>query len=95
MNDQTEKNKEVVREFCNLALNLRKQQEGVAKYRGSSYRQHHPTAGDGRAPFIAFVEGFIKVFPSLRFDFKRFIAEEISWLSIVISPGNRANAAWP
>jgi predicted SnoaL-like aldol condensation-catalyzing enzyme len=46
----TGKNKEVVREFCNLVLNLRKPQEGIAKYRGSSYRKHNPTAGDGRHP---------------------------------------------
>ena len=42
---------------------------------GSSYRKHNPTAGDGPAPFIAFVEGFVKDSLSLRFDFKRFIAE--------------------
>lgn len=75
MNDHQEKNKEIVRDFYNLALNLRKPREAVAKYLGSSYRQHNPTAGDGPAPFIAFVEGFVKAFPSLHFDFKRFIAE--------------------
>jgi predicted SnoaL-like aldol condensation-catalyzing enzyme len=32
-------------------------------------------AGDGPAPFIEFVRGFAKAFPSLKFDFKRQIAE--------------------
>ena len=32
-------------------------------------------AGDGADPFIAFVREFVNTFPSLRFDFKRLVAE--------------------
>ncbi len=75
MNDQLEANKAVVHEFYNLAFNLKKPEEAVAKYVGPYYRQHNPSAGDGLEPFIAFVRGFVKAFPSLHFDFKRQVAE--------------------
>ena len=75
MNDQQEKNKTVVKDFYHLALNLNKPEEAVARYLGPCYLQHNPTAGDGPGPFIAFVKGFFQAFPSLHFDFRRFIAE--------------------
>lgn len=75
MSGHLESNKSVVRDFYNLALNLKKPEEAVAKYVGSTYRQHNPMAGDGADLFIAFVRGFVKTFPSLRFDFRRLVAE--------------------
>ena|SRR3989304_1338917 len=45
MNDQLEANKFVVREFYNLAFNLRKPEEAVARYTGPYYRQHNPAVG--------------------------------------------------
>ncbi|HLB70026.1 MAG TPA: hypothetical protein VJJ51_03185 [Candidatus Methanoperedens sp.] len=39
-------------------------------------RQHNPAAGDGPEPFIVFVREFAKAFPSMRFDFKRQVAEK-------------------
>ncbi len=76
VNDQMEANKAIIREFYNVAFNLKKPEEAVAKYIGPYYRQHNPTVGDGPEPFIAFVRGFAKAFPSLRFDFKRQVAEK-------------------
>ena len=38
MNGHLEANKSVVREFYNLAFNLKKPEEAVAKYVGSYYR---------------------------------------------------------
>ncbi len=75
MSQQLEANKAAVRDFYNLAFNLRKPEEAVAKHIGSSYLQHNPVAGDGPEPFIAFVRGYTQAFPSLRVDFKRLIAE--------------------
>ncbi|MGH2376484.1 MAG: nuclear transport factor 2 family protein [bacterium] len=75
MSQQLEANKATVRHFYNLAFNVRKPEEAVAKHIGSSYRQHNPAAGDGPEPFIAFVRGYAQAFPSLRVDFKRLIAE--------------------
>jgi predicted SnoaL-like aldol condensation-catalyzing enzyme len=75
MNNGNEKNKELVRDFYHLSLNLKKPEEAVAKYLGPYYRQHNPGAADGADAFIAFVHGFTGAFPALHFDFKRFIAE--------------------
>jgi predicted SnoaL-like aldol condensation-catalyzing enzyme len=71
----TEKNKKTVREFYDMALNQKKPEEAVSKYVGKVYRQHNPNAGDGGEAFISFVKGFVKQYPELHFDFKRFIAE--------------------
>ena len=95
MSGQLEANKSVVRDFYNLAFNLKKPEEAVAKYVGSHYRQHNPTAGDGADPFIAFVRGFVKAFPPLRFDFKRFVAEGdlvVVHSHLVRKPGGRGMA---
>ena len=75
MRDRLEANKTVVREFYDLAFNKQKPDEAVAKYVGRTYRQHNPSAGDGTAPFVEFVRGFARAFPSLRFEFKRLVAE--------------------
>ena len=95
MNDQQEENKTIVRDFYNLALNLKKPDEAVARYLGSYYRQHNPTAGDGPGPFIAFVKGFTQAFPALHFDFRRFIAEGdlvVVHSHLVRKPGDRGMA---
>jgi len=73
--DRLEANKTAVREFYDLAFNQQKPDEAVAKYVGRTYRQHNPEAGNGTAPFISFVRGFVQAFPSLRFEFKRQVAE--------------------
>jgi len=75
MKDQLESNKTIVRDFYNLAMNLKKPEEAAARFIGPYYRQHNPGAGDGAGPFIAFVKGFISAFPTLHFSFKRIIAE--------------------
>jgi predicted SnoaL-like aldol condensation-catalyzing enzyme len=70
MKDQKDVNKEMVREFHHLALNLKKPEEAVAKYLGPYYRQHNPGAPDGAEAFIAFVKGFTGAFSELHFDFR-------------------------
>src|SRR5687768_11506852 len=60
---ESERNKEVVRAFYDLAFNRQKPEEAVAQYVGPSYSQHNPTAGDGKEAFIALVKGFTKAFP--------------------------------
>jgi len=75
MKDLREINKELVKNYYELSLNQKKPEEAVAKYLGPYYRQHNPGAGDGGEAFIGFVHVFAKMFPTLHFDFKRFIAE--------------------
>jgi predicted SnoaL-like aldol condensation-catalyzing enzyme len=95
MNSQNEKNKEMVREYYHLALNLRRPEEAVKKYLGPFYRQHNPGAADGADAFIAFVKGFTGALPSLRFDFKRFVAEGdlvVVHSHLIRQPGDRGVA---
>jgi len=75
MADLLATNKRIVREFYDLAFNQKKPAEAASKYLGRVYRQHNPGAGDGSDAFVAFVTGFVKAYPSLRFDLKRIIAE--------------------
>jgi predicted SnoaL-like aldol condensation-catalyzing enzyme len=75
MNDQSESNKAIVRDYYDLAFNQKKPEEAVAKHMGPYYRQHNPQAADGPEPFIAFVRGFAQAFPSMKVDMKRMIAE--------------------
>jgi predicted SnoaL-like aldol condensation-catalyzing enzyme len=75
MSHTIEQNKATVRAFYDLAFNQRQPEAAVAKYLGKTYRQHNPMAGDGPAPFIAFVKWITGANPDLRFHFKRFIAE--------------------
>jgi len=75
MTSTAESNKAAVRDFYDLAFNQRQPAEAAARHVGSVYRQHNPGAADGAEAFAEFVTGFTQAFPSLRVDFKRFVAE--------------------
>ena len=90
-----ENNKAAVREFYDLSLNRRQPEEAVRKYLGPYYRQHNPGAGDGPEAFIAFVKGFTKAYPSLKFEFKRLVAEGdlvVVHSRLTLNPGDRGTA---
>ena len=95
MNDQLEANKKIVREWNELAINQRKPEEAVAKYLGPNYRQHNPGAGDGPEPFIKTVKRFAQIFPELRMEPKRIIAEGdlvVLHSHLILKPGDRGTA---
>lgn len=75
MAEMRQRNTILVREFYHLAMNLRSPEEAAAKYLGPFYRQHNPGAGDGDQAFITYVRDFLKTYPALTFEFRRFIAE--------------------
>ena len=93
--DTAEANKAAVHEFYDLAFNQQKPEEAVRKHLGPYYRQHNPGAGDGGDAFTEFVKGFTKVYPTLKYSFKRMVAE--GGLVVVhshqtLSPGDRRTA---
>jgi predicted SnoaL-like aldol condensation-catalyzing enzyme len=95
MNDQLEANKRIICEWQDLAIDQRKPEEAVAKYLGPNYRQHNPGAGDGSEPFIATVKRFIQIFPELRMESKRIIAEGdyvVLHSHLILKPGDRGSA---
>jgi predicted SnoaL-like aldol condensation-catalyzing enzyme len=69
------RNKQVVQGFLRTAFVAGKPEEAVAKYVGAVYRQHSPTAADGKDAFIAFASRLAREHPDLRLDVKRLIAE--------------------
>lgn len=75
MADTLATNKKIVREFYDMAFNQKKPVEAASKYLGRVYLQHNPGAGNGPEAFVAFATGFVNAYHTLRFDFKRFIAE--------------------
>lgn len=68
-------NKQIVREFYELAFNGKRPADAVERYVGSKYIQHNPQALDGTEAFIQFVTGFASQFPDLSIDIKRIVAE--------------------
>ena len=95
MEDHLEANKRIVREWSDLAINQHKPEEAVARYLGPTYRQHNPGAADGPEPFIAFVKRFAQLFPDVRMESKRIIAEGnyvVLHSHLILKPGDRGTA---
>lgn len=47
----------------------------LARFAGTTYRQHNPEVPDGHEGFVGFVRGFIQRFPEVRMEPQRAIAE--------------------
>jgi len=87
-------NKKSVLEFYDAALN-RKDFEAAAKYFGSRYVQHNPTAPDGIEGFKAFLSFLREKFPDSRSEIKRSFAEGdyvIVHVHSMREPGSRGRA---
>ncbi|HVL97715.1 MAG TPA: ester cyclase [Egibacteraceae bacterium] len=71
----TERNKQTVVAYLELALNDKQPAQAAEAYLGSHYIQHNPQVADGADAFVEFVTGFTQQFPDLHLDIKRVIAE--------------------
>jgi len=69
-----EANKKLVVAFYDAAIN-QKDYEAAIKYLGDEYKQHNPTAADGKAGLKAFIDFLKARFPNQRGEIKRVIAE--------------------
>jgi len=69
-----ENNKRTVLAFYDAAIN-RKDFAAASKYMGETYTQHNPTAVDGRAGLESWLKEFGRVYPDLRAEVKRIVAE--------------------
>ena len=72
--DRLAANKKTVLEFYDAGLN-RKDFDAAAKFFGSRYVQHNPTAPDGIEGFKAFLNFLREKFPDSRSEIKRSFAE--------------------
>ena len=71
---QIERNKETVVKFYNAALND-KQPDEALKYVGPYYKQHNPTAEDGREGFHKFIDWVRSDHPESHSDIKQIFAD--------------------
>jgi predicted SnoaL-like aldol condensation-catalyzing enzyme len=71
---QTERNKETVVKFYNEALN-NKQPDEALKYVGADYKQHNPTAEDGREGFRKFINWIRSDHPDSHSEIKQIFAD--------------------
>ena len=92
--DRLAANKKTVLEFYDAGLN-RKDFDAAAKFFGSRYVQHNPTAPDGIEGFKAFLNFLREKFPDSRSEIKRSFAEGdyvILHVHSVRDPGSRGRA---
>jgi predicted SnoaL-like aldol condensation-catalyzing enzyme len=58
-----EHNKQLVRDFYELAFNQHKPTEASKKYIGDKYIQHNPHVPNGAEAFYGYFEGYFKKYP--------------------------------
>ncbi len=75
MDQQLQINKEIAANFFHMVYNLKKPEEAISRFVGPSYRQHSPHIGDGKGPFIAYVNSLIDEFPEMCYQVIRQVAE--------------------
>jgi predicted SnoaL-like aldol condensation-catalyzing enzyme len=91
---QAERNKQTVIAFYNAALND-KQPDEALRYVGPTYRQHNPTAEDGREGFRKFIDWVRSDHPDSHSDIKHVFADGdyvILDVHMVRFPGERGLA---
>ena len=70
-----EHNKQIVRDFCEIAFNAKRPADAAEQFLGTEYIQHNPMAPDGPEAFVEFAGGFVAQAPGLSLEIKRIIAE--------------------
>jgi predicted SnoaL-like aldol condensation-catalyzing enzyme len=91
---QMEANKKAVAEFYELAVN-KKDFDAAAKFLGSRYVQHNPTAADGAEGLKAYIAFLRDKFPAAHSEVVRVFADGdyvIQHVHSVQIPGSRGNA---
>ena len=91
---QMEKNKKVVLQFYEAAIN-QKDFEAASKFLGPRYIQHNPRAADGPEGLKAFLAYLREKFPDYHSEIKRVFADGdyvILHVHNVPTPGSRGNA---
>lgn len=81
--------------LLDLAFNQKKPAEAFARYGGPYYRQHNPTAPDGKAAIVALLSQWLPTVPGLHYDIKRIISNaNMVWVHshVTTGPDDRGQA---
>ncbi|HST84282.1 MAG TPA: nuclear transport factor 2 family protein [Kineosporiaceae bacterium] len=90
-----ETNKRTALAFVDLLMNKKKPQKAADRYLGSTYIQHNPQIGNGKAALVAWATGFQASFPSLKIEVKRVLADGdlvMVHSHLTLFPGDRGTA---
>jgi predicted SnoaL-like aldol condensation-catalyzing enzyme len=68
-------NKQIVRNFYEMAFNQHKPREAAEKYIGAKYIQHNPHVPNGAEPFYSYFEGYFRDHPNSHVEFAHVLAE--------------------
>jgi predicted SnoaL-like aldol condensation-catalyzing enzyme len=94
MNQSSDKNKQIVREFYDLIIN-QKDYEAAEKYIGNVYIQHNPLVEDKPEGLKKFIEYLRNQCPDARSEIKRIFADGdyvILHVHSIREPGTRGRA---
>ena len=73
---EIERNKQVARDFCEVAFNAKQPADAAQRFMGAEYVQHNPSAPDGKEAFVEFATAFVTQAPDLKLDIRTMIAED-------------------
>ena len=81
--------------LLDTAFNQKRPAEAFDRYGGSYYRQHNPTAPDGKEAIVALLSGWLPTVPGLHYDIKRIISNgNMVWVHshVTMGPDDRGQA---
>jgi predicted SnoaL-like aldol condensation-catalyzing enzyme len=87
--------KQVAVDFFDMVFKQRKPLEAADKYLGDTYKQHNPTAPDGRDGFKNLISGAFDAFPEFNVEIKRIFEDgdhAIVHHHVKTSPDDRGTA---
>ena len=81
--------------LLDMAFNQKKPAEAFARFGGSYYRQHNPTAPDGKKAIIDLFSKWLPTVPNLHYDIKRIVSRgDMVWVHshVTSNPEDRGQA---
>lgn len=81
--------------LLDTAFNQKKPAEAFDRFGGPYYRQHNPTAPDGKEAIVALLSGWLPTVPDLHYEIKRIVSNgSMVWVHshVTMKPDDRGQA---
>ena len=81
--------------LLDTAFNQKKPKEAWARYGGPYYKQHNPTAADGKEAILGLLNAWLPTVPRLHYDIKRIVSHGdmvVVHSHVTTGPDDRGNA---